>query len=47
LGLVDYGEYLDSLERLQPGINIAGMIGHAALRFFVMGERAVEEQSTD
>jgi N-acyl-D-aspartate/D-glutamate deacylase len=44
---VDYGEYLDSLERLQPGINIAGMIGHAALRFFVMGERAVEEQSTD
>ena len=44
---VDYGEYLDSVERLGPGINIAGMIGHAALRFFVMGERAVEEQSTD
>ncbi len=44
---VDYGGYLDSVERLGTGINIAGMIGHAALRFFVMGERAVEEQSTN
>ena len=43
----DYGGYLDSVERLGPGINIAGLIGHAALRYYVMGERAVEEQSTD
>ncbi len=43
---VSYGDYLDSLERLGTGINIAGMIGHAALRFYVMGERAVEEQAT-
>lgn len=43
---VSYGDYLDSIERLGAGINIAGMIGHSALRFFVMGERAVEEQAT-
>ncbi|MDA0790058.1 MAG: amidohydrolase family protein [Proteobacteria bacterium] len=43
----DYGGYLDSVDRLGPGINVAGMIGHAALRYFVMGQRAVEEQSTD
>ena len=44
---IEYGDYLDSLDRLGPGINLAGMVGHAALRFYVMGERAVEEQSTD
>ncbi len=38
-----YGEYLDCLETLNPAINIAGMVGHCALRFYVMGERAVEE----
>ena len=43
---VDYGGYLDSVERLGPGINIAGMIGHGALRYFVMGERGVEEDAT-
>lgn len=43
----DYGGYLDSVDRLQPGINIAGMIGHGALRYYVMGERGVEEESTD
>ncbi|MFZ9405949.1 MAG: N-acyl-D-amino-acid deacylase family protein [Burkholderiaceae bacterium] len=42
----DYGGYLDAIERLQPGINIAGLVGHSALRFYVMGERAVEEQAT-
>ena len=38
-----YGEYLDCLESLNPAINIAGMVGHCALRFYVMGERAIEE----
>ena len=42
----DYGGYLDAIERLQPGINIAGLVGHSAVRFYVMGERAVEEQAT-
>lgn len=43
----DYGGYLDSIERLKPGLNVAGMVGHCAVRFYVMGERAVEEQATE
>ena len=43
----DYGGYLDAIERLEPAINVAGMVGHCAVRFYVMGERAVEEQASD
>jgi N-acyl-D-aspartate/D-glutamate deacylase len=43
----DYGSYLDAIETLKPGINIAGLVGHSAVRFYVMGERAVEEQASD
>ena len=42
----DYGGYLDAIERLAPALNVAGMVGHCAVRFYVMGERAVEEQAT-
>ncbi len=42
----DYGGYLDAVEGLRPGLNVAGLIGHCAVRFYVMGERAVEEQAT-
>ena len=42
-----YGGYLDALEALGPSINIAGLVGHCAVRFYVMGERAVEEPATD
>ena len=38
-----YGGYLDSVERLAPMINVAGLVGHCATRFYVMGERSVEE----
>ena len=41
-----YGGYLDAIERLRPALNVAGMVGHCAVRFYVMGERAVEEQAT-
>lgn len=41
-----YGGYLDAVEAIGPGINIAGLVGHSALRFYVMGERAVEEQAS-
>lgn len=43
----EYGGYLDSLDRCRPSINVAGLVGHCAVRFYVMGERAVEEQATD
>ena len=42
----DYGGYLDAIEGLDPALNVAGMVGHCAVRFYVMGERAVEEQAT-
>ncbi len=41
-----YGGYLDSIERLGPMVNVAGLVGHCATRFYVMGERAVEEPAT-
>jgi len=42
-----YGEYLDSIERLGTAINVAGLVGHSAVRYYVMGERAVEGQASD
>lgn len=41
-----YGEYLDSVEKLEPAINVAGLVGHCASRFYVMGERSIDEQPT-
>ena len=37
-----YGEYLDTLERLKPAINVAGMVGHGAVRFYVMGQHGID-----
>ena len=41
-----YGGYLDALAELGPAINICGLVGHCATRFYVMGERAVEEPAS-
>jgi len=41
-----YGGYLDAVEATRPGINVAGLVGHCAIRYYVMGERAVEEDPT-
>ena len=42
-----YGEYLDSIANKPTAINIAGMVGHSAIRYYVMGERSFEEQASD
>jgi N-acyl-D-amino-acid deacylase len=42
-----YGGYLDALETMRPAINVAGMVGHSAVRYYVMGERSVEEPATE
>jgi N-acyl-D-amino-acid deacylase len=42
-----YDEYLDSIARLGTAVNVAGLIGHSAVRYYVMGERAVEDQATE
>jgi N-acyl-D-aspartate/D-glutamate deacylase len=38
-----YGEYYDSIDRLPKGPNAGGLVGHSALRTYVMGERALDE----
>ena len=42
-----FSEYLDSIEKLPKGINYAGYIGHSALRTYIMGERAFDQQATE
>jgi N-acyl-D-aspartate/D-glutamate deacylase len=42
-----YGDYLDSLERSKPAVNVAGLVGHCAVRYYVMGQRAVDELASD
>jgi N-acyl-D-amino-acid deacylase len=37
-----YGEYLDAVEKLNPAINLAGLVGHSAVRFYVMGAKAID-----
>jgi len=41
-----FAEYLDAVARLPKGINYAAYMGHSALRTYVMGERAFEEEAT-
>lgn len=42
-----YGQYLDDIDRRPKGLNVGGMVGHSALRRYVMGDRALEEPTTD
>lgn len=42
-----YGGYLDAISQSAPAINVAGLVGHCAVRFYVMGERAVDEQPSE
>ncbi len=43
----NYGDYLNAIEKLGPGINIAGMVGHSAVRYYVMGDRSFADQASD
>jgi N-acyl-D-amino-acid deacylase len=38
-----YGEYYESIDRLPKGPNVGGLVGHSALRTYVMGERGLDE----
>jgi N-acyl-D-amino-acid deacylase len=42
-----FREWLDVLHGLPKGINYSGYLGHSALRTYVMGERAFEQQAND
>ena len=41
-----FPEYLDAVERTQPKLNVAVMLGHTPLRLYVLGEEAVERDAT-
>lgn len=41
-----YGQYLNSIEELGTRVNVAGMVGHAAVRYYVMGDRSFAEEAT-
>ncbi|HJL96048.1 MAG: hypothetical protein CMD53_01830 [Gammaproteobacteria bacterium] len=43
----DYKGYLDSIDKFDLGINVMGLVGHTAVRYYVMGERSVEEMASD
>jgi N-acyl-D-aspartate/D-glutamate deacylase len=45
-GWRSYGDYLDTLERRGLGVNVGGMVGHIAVRQYVMGEESVEREAT-
>lgn len=41
-----FPDYLDAVERARPAINAAVFVGHSAVRYFVMGDAAVERAAT-
>ncbi len=41
-----YGSYLDSLGRRPLGVNVGGMVGHCAVRWYAMGERSLDPDAT-
>jgi N-acyl-D-amino-acid deacylase len=40
-----YGEYYGALDALPKGINVGGMVGHCAVRFYAMGERSIDRDA--
>src|SRR5450756_72648 len=40
-GWETYGDYLRALGQRSLGVNAGGMVGHSALRYYVMGERSL------
>ena len=42
-----FPEFMAAVDAVPKGINYAGYIGHAALRTYVMGERAFDEQASE
>src|SRR5579859_5035708 len=47
-GWETYGDYLRALGKRELGVNVGGLVGHAALRYYAMGDRSLsEEPATD
>jgi len=39
-----FPQYLDSVQRLAPALNVVGMVGHCAVRYHVMGDRSISAE---
>ena len=39
-----YGEYLRALDGTPKGVNVGGMVGHCAVRYWAMGEESLENK---
>jgi N-acyl-D-aspartate/D-glutamate deacylase len=46
-GFETFPEYLDHLERLRPGVNVAALLGHSAIRLYVMGEESMAREASE
>ncbi|HET6368740.1 MAG TPA: amidohydrolase family protein, partial [Pseudomonadales bacterium] len=42
-----FAEFLDTVDGLPKGINYSGYMGHSALRTYVMGERAFDQEASE
>jgi N-acyl-D-aspartate/D-glutamate deacylase len=40
-----YGEFLGWLDRTPKGVNVGGMVGHCAARYYAMGERSLDPEA--
>lgn len=40
-----FPEYLDSVQRMDPALNVVGLVGHCAIRYHVMGERSLTDET--
>ena len=40
-----YGEYLKALDTAPKGVNVGGMVGHCAVRYWAMGEESLENKT--
>tara|TARA_B100000676_G_scaffold34995_1_gene32968 strand:+ start:8626 stop:10323 length:1698 start_codon:yes stop_codon:yes gene_type:complete len=38
-----FGEYLDTVQSLDPALNVVGLAGHSAIRFEAMGDKSCDE----
>lgn len=39
-----FPQYLDSVQRMEPALNVVGLVGHCAIRYHVMGERSLTDE---
>jgi len=46
-GFETFPQFLDLMERLRPGVNLAVLLGHSAMRLYVMGEESMEREASE